>query len=260
MRGKTFMALLALLVWVAGCGGDQSALQMTPTTVVKTPEALLDPKATDEAPAKKAAEKDKPASTSEKTADEKTGPETAAGAAVEVKDLAANSAPESDAVRLVSMTYDEYRSKAVVDPKAKLIVVDAWATWCPPCMENFPHLVEMHKKYAGLGLKCVSLSLDFPDDPKSFEKATQFLREQKATFLNVLLNEEQGDAFDKLDVNGVPSVFLYDGTGNEVRRFTMDDPNRQFTYDQVDEIVAKLLKGEKLPEDAPGEVYVPRRK
>jgi thiol-disulfide isomerase/thioredoxin len=259
MRTKLVLAPLALLL-VPAVGCDQSTtVQMTPTSIVKTPDSVLEPRAIDEAPAPKA--EDKTSKAEEKAATSEKKAEDTAGPAVEVKDLSAEAAaPDQAEVRLTPMKYDEYRSKAVVDPKSKLIVVDAWATWCTPCMENFPHLVEMHRKYSAQGLKCVSLSLDFPDDPKSFARATQFLKEQKATFLNVLLDEEQEDAFNKLDTNGVPTVFLYDPTGKEIRRFTMDDPNRQFTYDQVDEVVAKLLKGETLPEDAPGEVYKPRGK
>ena len=83
----------------------------------------------------------------------------------------------------------------------------------------------------------------------------QFLQEQGATFTNVLLTEPDLGSFEKFDVNGIPAVFLYDPSGKEIRRFTMDDPNNQFTYDEVEEVVATLLKGEPLPDDAPGFVY-----
>ena len=51
-------------------------------------------------------------------------------------------------------------------------MVDAWATWCGPCKENFPHVVEMHQKYAGKGLAVVSLSLDDRDKPEKVDEAT----------------------------------------------------------------------------------------
>jgi thiol-disulfide isomerase/thioredoxin len=44
--------------------------------------------------------------------------------------------------------------------RGKLIVVDFWATWCGPCMEMVPHMVELNQKYAGKGLQIVGISLD----------------------------------------------------------------------------------------------------
>ena len=108
-------------------------------------------------------------------------------------------------------------------------------------MENFPHLIEMHKKYGAKGLAVVSLSLDDATDEKAVAKAEEFLKEKKATFTNVLLNEDYGDGFDKLDINAIPAVFLYGPDGKEVKRFTMDDPNDQFTYEDVErEIAARM--------------------
>lgn len=235
--------LLPAAVGVAllpGC--EPTAIQTSPTSVPRTPESVLEPKAPDEA--KAAPDAGTPAEATPKDEPEKK-PDTPA-------------TPGSE-VNLVPMKWDEYLAKAVVRPEAKLVVVDAWATWCTPCMENFPHLVAMHRKYADQGLACVSLSLDFYDDPKAIAQATKFLTDQKATFLNVLLAEEQGDAFDHLDTGGVPAVFVYDPSGKEIRRFVGDDPNRPFTYEEVEEVVAKLLKGEPLPADAPGEVHAAKK-
>jgi thiol-disulfide isomerase/thioredoxin len=250
--------LLAGPLAALALGCDVSSVQ-NPTTIPSTPEVVLKPEAPDEEAAPK---------TSAPAPDESLAPTAApAEAIVTPRGLAAPTTPaptepspsatEAEDVTLTSMTFDEYLAKAVVKPQAKLVVVDAWATWCAPCKENFPHLVEMHRKYADQGLACVSLSLDDPTDDKAVAVVKAFLKAQNATFTNVLLNEEYGVGFDKFDVNGIPAVFLYDPSGKEIRRFTMDDPNRQFTYDQVDQVVAQLLKGETLAADAPGEVKQP---
>ena len=157
--------------------------------------------------------------------------------------VAAVAAPTGDEVTLVPIKHGALLAKIAANPKAKLTVVDAWATWCAPCKENFPHVVEMHAKYAKQGLAVVSLSMDDVTKPKQVAEALGFLKEKKATFANYLLDETTDDGFEKLDISAIPAVFLFGPDGKEIRRFTLDDPNKQFTYDEVEKaIVAELAK------------------
>lgn len=151
-------------------------------------------------------------------------------------------------VELVPVTYDEMIARIAANKKAKLTLVDAWATWCGPCKENFPHVVEMHQKYSGKGLAVISLSLDDREKPKQVDEAREFLKEKKAVFTNFLLDEDFGDGFDKLNVNAIPAVFLFGPDGKEVKRFTLDDTENQFTYEEVEKAVAALLDGTPAPE------------
>jgi thiol-disulfide isomerase/thioredoxin len=156
----------------------------------------------------------------------------------------AQSAPEEDKVTLEKVTYDAFLKRVAENPKKpKFTLVDAWATWCGPCKENFPHVVEMHRKFADKGLAVASISFDDPANAKQVEEAKAFLREQKATCTNFLLDEAEGVAFEKFGVNGIPAVFLYGPDGKELKRFTMDDSRNQFTYDQVEKTVVELLGG-----------------
>jgi thiol-disulfide isomerase/thioredoxin len=131
--------------------------------------------------------------------------------------------------------------KRLANPGAKYTIVDAWSTTCGPCKENFPHVIEMHKKYAPKGLAVISLSLDDPSDKAAVAEAERFLKEKKAAFTNILLDENFGDGFDRLNINAIPAVFIFGPDGKEVKRFTMDDPRNQFTYDEVEKAVAHLL-------------------
>ena len=129
----------------------------------------------------------------------------------------------------------------LANPHVKYTIVDAWSTTCGPCKENFPHVVEMNRKYAPKGLAVISLSLDDPTDEAAVTEAERFLKSNHAAFSNVLLDEELGEGFDKLNINAIPAVFIFGPDGKEVKRFTMDDPKNQFTYKDVEKYVAQLL-------------------
>jgi thiol-disulfide isomerase/thioredoxin len=146
-------------------------------------------------------------------------------------------------IKLESLKWTQFKERLAASKGAKFTLVDVWATTCGPCKENFPHLVEMHRKYAGKGLAVISLTLDDPTDAKAVAAAEKFLQEKKAVFTNVLLDENYGDGFDKLDISAIPAVFLFGPDGKEMKRFTMDDPNHQFTYEQVEKEVIALLEG-----------------
>jgi thiol-disulfide isomerase/thioredoxin len=143
-------------------------------------------------------------------------------------------------VKLEKLNWTQFQQR-LANSKVKYTIVDAWSTTCGPCKENFPHVIEMNRKYSPKGLAFISLSLDDPSDKNAVAEAERFLKEKKALFTNVLLDESFGDGFDKLNINGIPAVFIYGPDGKEVKRFTMDDPNNQFTYDDVEKTVANLL-------------------
>ena len=140
-------------------------------------------------------------------------------------------------VKLARLTWKQFQERLAANKAIKYTIVDAWSTTCGPCKENFPHLVAMHQKYAKQGLAVISLSLDDPSDKAAVTEAERFLKDKKAAFTNVLLDENFGEGFEKLNIGAIPAVFVYGPDGKEVKRFTMDDPNNQFTYEEVEKAI-----------------------
>ena len=62
-------------------------------------------------------------------------------------------------VKLERLNWSKFQERLRENQKIKYTLVDAWSTTCGPCKENFPHVLEMHKKYADKGLQVVSPSL-----------------------------------------------------------------------------------------------------
>jgi len=54
-----------------------------------------------------------------------------------------------------TITLDEYKGKA--------LLIDFWATWCPPCRAELPNMVKVYNEYHSRGLEIVSISLDYTD-------------------------------------------------------------------------------------------------
>jgi hypothetical protein len=94
----------------------------------------------------------------------------------------------------------------------------------------------MHRKHAGDELVCMSVCVSDADDK---DAALAFLKKQKATFENYLLDEKTEVWTKRLDVSGPPSVLVFDRSGKKVKTFTSEE---EFTYADVQKFVEPLLK------------------
>ena len=131
---------------------------------------------------------------------------------------------------------------AVLDAlQGSIVVVDYWASWCPPCIERFPHMVEMHRDYAGRGVRFVSLNLDETSDAEALDWCNDFLARVQADFPNYHLDENMSEAFERLDLLGLPVVRIYAPDGGEAYKLTGDNPYEQFTEQDVENAIVKLL-------------------
>ena len=96
--------------------------------------------------------------------------------------------------------------------KGQVVLVDYWATWCLPCVENFPHTVMLAKKYRDQGLAAISVSFDLLDDEP---KVRQFLAQKGADFENLISSHDSvgQKTFTDFDLGPLPEYRLYDRQG-----------------------------------------------
>ena len=94
-----------------------------------------------------------------------------------------------------------------------VLLVNFWATWCGPCIEEMPELSELHKEYADQGFSVIGISLDV-DGP---EVVKPFLEAYPVSYPVLLDDNTVADQFG--GVWGLPVSFLVDREGNIVRRF-----------------------------------------
>ncbi len=75
---------------------------------------------------------------------------------------------------------DSDRTVALHDLRGKVVILNFWATWCPPCVEEMPSMVRMQQKLKDKGVTVLAVSVDV--DQKAYER---FIREHKVDLLTV---------------------------------------------------------------------------
>ena len=116
------------------------------------------------------------------------------------------------------------------DYLGKVVVVDFWATWCPPCRKEIPDYIAWQKKYAERGLVILGLSLD--EAPSSDVKA--FGAKMKINYPLLMADAATAEAFG--GVEGLPTAFVIDREGNiRHRKVGLSDP------EAYEKLIASLL-------------------
>jgi thiol-disulfide isomerase/thioredoxin len=90
----------------------------------------------------------------------------------------------------------------------KPVLVEFWATWCPPCRKSIPHLNEVYAKYKDKGLTIVGITNEDEATVKKFQ-------EKIPMTYNVAINASQ-QLLQQFGVEGIPTAFLVDKSGKVV--------------------------------------------
>jgi thiol-disulfide isomerase/thioredoxin len=95
----------------------------------------------------------------------------------------------------------------------QVLVVNIWATWCAPCMEEMPTLGALQRRFAGR-IRVVPISID---DEGHRAEAQQQLNQLSQNSLPFLIDITRGILFDSA-ASGMPVTIIYDAQGHEVAR------------------------------------------
>ncbi len=109
------------------------------------------------------------------------------------------------------------KSISPADFKGKVVVLNFWATWCPPCREEIPELISLQTQYKDR-LQIIGVSED--DDPP--EKVLQFVQKAGMNYPVVMATEQVTDAYG--GVPALPTSFVIDTQGRVVQRHTGEYP------------------------------------
>jgi thiol-disulfide isomerase/thioredoxin len=127
--------------------------------------------------------------------------------------------------------------RALVDEnKGKVVVVNFWATWCPPCVREFPALIKAYDQYHGKGVNMIAVSMNSPEEKAEIE---EFLKAHKPSF-PVYIKDAQDEKFNETVLKGwfgeMPMTLVFDANGKRVLAHSAE-----ITFEKISSTLDPLL-------------------
>lgn len=142
--------------------------------------------------------------------------------------------------RIQSISVDRLK-EIVRRDSGNVVLVNAWATWCKPCREELPGLLQLRKEFLNKHFELILVSAD---DMEIVDNTVRpMLKGLGVDFSSFIMDDSSSEAFmakmmpDWNEAIALPTSFLYDKKGNLAGRFVGGR-----TYAQFDKGVMKLLK------------------
>ncbi|MGE5809715.1 MAG: peroxiredoxin family protein [Nitrospirota bacterium] len=98
------------------------------------------------------------------------------------------------------------------DYKGKVVLLEFWATWCPPCRASIPGIEKLHETYKNKGLAVLAVSLD----EGGWDTVKSFVQKNGITYLVLRGNEEVAE---KYQVRTIPLILILDKDGKISKRY-----------------------------------------
>ena len=129
-----------------------------------------------------------------------------------------------------TLTDADGKSHSLAGYRGKWVIVNFWATWCPPCLEEIPDLVAI--KEARKDVEVIGIAMEFQD-------AKQVIQFADGMFVNypiVLGDRKVSDSIGQVD--GLPTTFIYDPQGKLAERHV-----GKITRKQIERIIGARKAG-----------------
>lgn len=141
----------------------------------------------------------------------------------------------SGATELETVTPDELYS--LIEANAgNVVVVNFWATWCPPCLREFPDIIEVYSDHAARGLTVLAVSMNEAEDREDIDEFLDDFAPPFAVYRAATIGSEFYDGVLDPWYGEMPMtlIFATDGTLSRIHK-------KPLTYDELAADIASLL-------------------
>lgn len=112
------------------------------------------------------------------------------------------------------------RGVSLADFKGKVVVLDFWATWCPPCRKEIPDFISIQNEFGARGVQVIGIALD------ELPKVQAFARANGMNYPVLMGNDAITAQYGGIE--GIPTTFIIDRKGKIVDRFEGYRPRQTF--------------------------------
>lgn len=127
------------------------------------------------------------------------------------------------------------KRQTIADYKGKAVILDFWATYCPPCIEGIPHFNDLKKRYEAQGLEVIGLNVGGTED---HPKIPAFVEQLKISYPLGYPDDALTDFYFEGDTR-IPQTLVFDRNGQLVQQFVGFDND---VKTQLDKSVLEALK------------------
>lgn len=130
------------------------------------------------------------------------------------------------------------RTVRLSDYRGKVVLVNFWATWCPPCRAEMPDLVRLQRKHAKEGLQIIGIT--YPPEKKT--RVREFARKLKVNYPIILGTRETKARFSSEETLPLTVVINRDGKVSDIISGIL---LREEFDEKIKPLLMKDIKGEK---------------
>jgi len=129
--------------------------------------------------------------------------------------LAAQQVTKATELHLLDADRKEHKLSETLKDN-KYVLVDFWATWCPPCIKEMPHLKAAYEKYRDKGFQIFAVSYD-----REINAWKNYLKKDPLPWVNtckIEFYEDMKQGLDAYNVKEIPTNYLFDSNGNLIAK------------------------------------------